>query len=275
VLLAGCHATAQPASRTKPPATASIRIVATDRGFESPARIPAGLRHIIFQNRGSDVHEAMLVKLPHAMDARAYANAVKDGQLFPKDALDYSGPGLSAPGESVEVWVRVDAGRYVLICWNGDHPSTVPLRAFTVVDDGKADDIPPKEDVVLKMIDFRFELRGVLKRGVQVIRVETPGPSMHEVDIFRLRGDSTVADLNRWRKQEDAGHTPAGRPPADAMGGLLDNHDIRRIAWMRRTFEPGRYVFFCEMPMEGDAASGGTGVSHADAGMSREFGIVP
>ncbi len=58
---------------------------------------------------------------------------------------------------------------------------------------------------MVKLIDFRFEMQGTLKSGTRVIRVETPGPSMHEVDIFRLRGDSTVADVNRWRKREDAG----------------------------------------------------------------------
>src|SRR6478735_4448716 len=156
----------------------AIRIVATDRGFEAPQRMSAGLRRIVFENRGASVHEAMLVKLPRGMNADRYARAVKAGELFPAGALDYSGPGLTAPGESVEVWVRVDAGDYVLTCWNGDHPSTVPMH--------------------------RFEFVGVLHAGSRVIRVETPGPSMHEVDIFHLRGNAAVADLNRWRKREDA-----------------------------------------------------------------------
>jgi len=247
----------------------AIRIVATDRGFEAPQRMSAGLRHIVFENRGASVHEAMLVKLPRGMDAERYARAVKAGELFPAGALDYSGPGLTAPGESVEVWVRVDAGDYVLICWNGDHPSTVPMHRFQVVDDGIVDAVPPKEDALLKMIDFRFEFDGVLHAGSRVIRVETPGPSMHEVDIFRLRGNAAVVDLNRWRKREDAGDPPQGTPPADAMGGLLDSHRIGRTAWLRRTFAPGRYVFFCEMPMEG-----AEGVSHADVGMAKEFEVA-
>ena len=49
---------------------------------------------------------------------------------------------------------------------------------------GAADDRPPKEDVVLKLFDYRFELDRALRKGEQVIRVETPGPTMHEVDIY-------------------------------------------------------------------------------------------
>jgi hypothetical protein len=249
-----------------------FRIAATDRGFEAPARMSAGLRHIVFENHGAQVHEAMLVKLPPGMDADGYVAAVRRGEMFPEGALDYSGPGLTAPGGTFETWQRVDPGRYVLICWNGDHPGTVPVHGFTVVDDDLPDDAPPREDAVLRQADFHFELSGRLEKGMRVIRVETPGPSMHEVDLFRLLGGHTVADLNHWRKREDAGLAPDGEPPAVAMGGLLDSHDIRRVAWMRLRFEPGRYVFFCEMPMPGDAPAG---LTHADVGMAREIAIAP
>jgi hypothetical protein len=86
------------------------------------------------------------------------------------------------------------------------------------------DDRPPKEDVVLKVFDYRFELDRALRKGVQVIRVETPGPAMHEVDIFRLHEGSTVEDLKRWRKEKENGPSPA-----EALGGALDSHDITRV----------------------------------------------
>lgn len=274
-----CHGVARqrwmPSTHAPPAAITPIRIVATDAGFEAPERIPAGLRHIVFENHGSAVHEAMLVKLPQAMDADQYAAAVKRGELFPAGALDYSGPGLTAPGESGEVWLRADPGNYVLICWNGDHPSTVPMHRFTVTDDGVRDDAPPREDAVLRMVDFHFDLVGMLKQGSQVIRIETPGPSMHEVDIFRLHEGSSLADLNRWRKQEDAGSMPQRASPADAMGGVLDSHDIHRTAWLRLTFKPGRYALFCEMPMKADSTAGAADVSHADVGMAMQFEIAP
>mgnify|MGYP000214371328 CR=1 FL=1 len=35
------------------------RIVATDSGYDSPPCMPAGLRHLEFENRGSEIHELM------------------------------------------------------------------------------------------------------------------------------------------------------------------------------------------------------------------------
>jgi len=80
-----------------------LRIVATDAGFEAPATTASGLRHIVFENHGKEIHEAMLVKLPGGMTAQGYADAVRAGSLFPEGALDYSGPGLTSPGERTEM----------------------------------------------------------------------------------------------------------------------------------------------------------------------------
>ena len=88
----GCHG--KIVEKDNPP----FRIIATDAGFEAPERVAAGLRHIVFENRGSVIHESMLVKLPKGMNAEDYVAAVKKGSLFPKGALDYSGPGLTSPG---------------------------------------------------------------------------------------------------------------------------------------------------------------------------------
>jgi hypothetical protein len=255
LLSVGCH-------RKSADEASLFRIIATDAGFEAPDSVAAGLRHIVFENRGSEIHEGMLVKLPKGMSADDYVAAVKGGSLFPEGALDYSGPGLTSPGKTAEMWLRVDPGHYIIICWNGDHAKTTAVRPFNVQDAGAADDRTPKEDLVLKLFDFRFELEGNLHKGVQVIRIETPGPAMHEVDIYHLHEGRTVADLNRWRKEE--GHGPA---PAEALGGALDSHDISRVVWLRKTFTPGRYVLHCEMPVTN------TKLTHADVGMVREIEI--
>src|SRR5947199_5878802 len=248
----------QTAEKEAPP----FRIVATDAGFEAPDGLAAGLRHIVFENHGSEIHESMLVKLAKGMSAEDYVAAVKKGSLFPEGALDYSGPGLTSPGETTEVWIRVDPGQYILICWNSGYAKTTPVHPFTVEEVGAKDDRPPKEDLVLKLFDYRFELSGDLHKGVQVIRIETPGPSMHEVDIYRLHGGKTTADLNSWRKQQ--GHGPA---PAEALGGALDRHDVHRVVWLRKNFTQGHSVLHCEMPVTN------TELTHADVGMVREIEI--
>src|SRR6185312_8804128 len=95
---------AEPAAGVQTPAP-PFKIIATDSGYKAPATLSAGLRHIVFENHGSRIHEAMLVKLADGMTAAAYVDLVRHGHLFPQGALDSSGPGLTSPGESVEVWV--------------------------------------------------------------------------------------------------------------------------------------------------------------------------
>lgn len=109
--------------------TPPVRIVALDRAFEAPQGIAAGLRHIIFENRGSEIHEAMFVKLPPGMTTESYLAALKSGVSFPKGAVDYSGPGLTSPGESVELWLKLDPGEYTLICYNHGHASTTRVHS--------------------------------------------------------------------------------------------------------------------------------------------------
>ena len=238
---------------------APVRIVATEQGFETPRSIDAGLRHVVFENRGKYIHEAMFIKLPSGMSAHEFVARVRAGSLFPEGALDYSGPGLTSPGETSELWLKLDPGEYVLICWNHSKNS---VHEVSVRQTGQPDDIPPKEDVVLRLRDFRFDLEGQLKPGTQVIRVETPGPSMHEVDLFRLRKGHTAVDVQRWYKKG------LGNPaPADAMGGVLDSHDIERVVWLRKALSPGRYVLHCAMPMTLDAKAGDHGPIHSDVGM--------
>ena len=48
----------------------SFRIIATDRGFEAPDDVPPGMRHIVFENRGVEIHERRLVKLRDADERR-------------------------------------------------------------------------------------------------------------------------------------------------------------------------------------------------------------
>ena len=258
VLVSGCHSRPGQDSRTP------FQIVATDAGFDAPDKVPSGVRHIVYTNHGSEIHEAMLIKLPQGMTPAGYVAAAHGGSSFPVGALDYSGPGLTSPGEMTEVWSKLDPGQYIILCFN--HTNTTPPYPFTV---GYtiADDEPPREDVVAKLIDYRFEFVGRLRKGVQTIRVETTGPSMHEMDIFRLHEGKVLADVHRWRKN------PKSSAPADAMGGVLDHHDIKRVVWVRRNFAPGRYVFHCEMPPIITAEPLKQELTHADLGMTREIDI--
>lgn len=91
---------------------------------------------------------------------------------------------------------------------------------------------------------------------------------MHEVDIFRLDDGKTVADLREWQKGGKA-----SVPPAEAIGGVLDNHDIGRVIWLKAQFRPGRYVLWCGLDLSPDVPGPRGNLTHADAGMFLEFTI--
>lgn len=248
-------------------AAEAVRIVATDEKLEAPKTMRPGMRHIIFENRGKQIHEAMFIKLPAGMSVEDFKGQVNEGILFPEGALDYSGAGLMSSGGTTEVWLPLDPGEYVLICWNHMRHS---VRGLTVADGKRVDDTPPKEDAVLLLRDFQFELQGHLEKGTRVIKVQSSGPSLHEADLFRLHPGHSASDVQHWYKDDDLGD-PA---PADALGGVLDSHDIRQVFWLRHRFTPGQYVFHCGVPFNLHARSGEKSPLHADAGMVMTFEVA-
>ena len=76
-LLAACLLSVSCQRKSAEKETPPFRIIATDAGFEAPPGVAAGLRHVIFENRGSEIHEAMLVKLAKGMTANDYMAAVR------------------------------------------------------------------------------------------------------------------------------------------------------------------------------------------------------
>jgi hypothetical protein len=169
------------------------------------------------------------------------------------------------------MWLPLDEGTYLLACWFTRHVTGIPPHTIVVDGTPRVAVTPPREDAVLRMMDFRFELTGEIQSGPQTIRVETVGPSMHEVDIFRLHGARKLDELRVWQDKRE------GPPPATLVGGVLDSHDISRVVWLRRDFTMGRYVLWCGMPMiqtgkESDAGAAAD-VTHAHAGMIMEFEV--
>jgi len=265
--LAGCSRGASKPAATAAAAPPVFHIVATSHGFEYPATIPSGMTHVVFENRDTTIHEAMFIRLAPGMTPESYVATEKRGEDFPAGAVDCSGPGLMSPGERVEHWTRLEPGRYIITCWFRNHLESPPYPGFTVTDDSTTDVIPPKPDATVRLADFEFQLADSIARGERVLRVETLGPSMHEIDIFRLDGGKTVDDLRAWMKNHKRGPAP-GR----GLGGADDEMNFANPVWIRRTFTPGHYVMWCGMPM---VTSGGNpgGMVHADAGMFREFEV--
>lgn len=247
-----------------------VAIAATDSGFTAPDTLASGLNHIVYENRGTTIHECMFIRLPETMTPAQYLQAVRDGADFPPGAIDCSGPGLTSPGETSEMWLTLAPGEYLLGCWSKGHLTRIPPQTLTVVESGGPLVDPPHEDVTIRLIDYRFEVNGEIEPGVRTLKIETIGPSMHEMDMFRFHGARSRAEFMAWY---DGDRLAA--PPATALGGALDSHDTKNVVWLRRRFTMGHYFMICEMPMVQNAspADSAANVTHAHAGMTHEFTV--
>lgn len=224
------------------------------------------MTHVVYENRDTTIHECMFIRLPPGMTGAQYVEAVRNGHDFPEGALDCSGPDVTSPGERAELWLRLDPGTYMLGCWYRGHLKSAPIQTLVVTPDSTTGIVPPPHDATITLKDFEFELDGEIRKGERVVKVVTAGPSMHEMDVYRLDDGRTVDDLRRWMKAN-----MQGPRPAHPMSGVLDQHDRSRVVWFRRDWKPGRYVLWCEMPMVAGVDEAGV---HADAGMFREFVVT-
>ncbi|MBK8502157.1 MAG: hypothetical protein IPL46_08095 [Saprospiraceae bacterium] len=159
-------------------------------------------------------------------------------------------------------------GDYIMGCWFNSHITSIAPQTAHVYDDTTSKIFVPQPDAILKMIDYKFVLDRPLKKGIQVLQVETIGPSMHEVDFFRLHPDITFEDFWEWQHNGRKGPTPA-----TAIGGVLNSHNMKGFVWIKQNYKVGRYVIWCDMPLMMKDSSLSEDVVHADLGMFMQFEI--
>jgi uncharacterized cupredoxin-like copper-binding protein len=237
-------------------------LLAHEYNYDMPATVPAGLVRIELRNQGQDVHEALLVQFTDSTgSARAYVDSVRAHVDFPAFATDVGGPGLTLPGESSTVWLSLPAGRYAFVCWKGNHLSQGMAHDLTVTRTARPGAPPPEATADLSLLDYTFHLASPLTSGRHILHIRNDGTELHEADIFRLPGATSVQDYIAWHKAGEV-----GRPPADPIGGLGDMAPGREL-WMALVLTPGRYFIICQIPARGD------GRPHSEHGMILEFTV--
>lgn len=254
-------AVALAACRGAPPAPPLVRIDSYDFGFQVAERIPAGLVHLRLVNQGPDIHEAMLVRFTDpAGSAARYADSVRADVDFPAFAFDIGGAGLAEPGDSNDVWMNLEPGRYAFVCWMSGHLRQGMARDLEVVAAAASDAAPPEADIVIQMTEYGYVVTGPMTPGNHVIKVENVGHEPHEADVVRLHPGKTAEDYFDWLRSEEA-----GPPPAEFVGGVGDFVSGRRV-WMAVDFSPGRYLVLCQVPSP-------AGKDHFELGMVKEFEV--
>jgi uncharacterized cupredoxin-like copper-binding protein len=266
--------TPAPTTTTAPPPDARrIDVTAVDFGFETDlTTIEAGLVEVAIANEGAEDHQAMIVRF---RDGATFADMAEAAAGDPTGASalgfveGFGGPNGAAPGESATSRQVLEPGEYLLACFIPS-PDGVPhaakgmVRPFTVTEASTATEAPELEagDAEVELVDFGFESSGSLPAG-GTLRVTNAGEQDHELAMYRLEGDATVADVVRFESSRD------GTPPGRSVNGL----GLVRVgasATLPLPTAPGRYALVCFVP---DVL--GDGASHASLGMATEITLEP
>jgi hypothetical protein len=242
-------------------------VTASDFAFQAPDSIPAGLEMFQLVNKGPSIHHMQVVQMDSGKTLSDLMAALRDPKQ-PAWVHMVGGPNAVAPTgvDTAVIYQTLAAGNYALLCFLPDsvgrpHVALGEARALTVAPTGATPATEPRADVVVRLKDYDFTIRGNLTAGRHTIRVINDGPQPHEVFLAALAPGRTAMDVVHWVHEG-----MKGMPPAKPMGGVsaLDPHAHATIV---ATFAKGNYALICFLPDARD------GKEHALHGMVKEITV--
>lgn len=275
--------------------TSLIEVEAEDYAFRLPAEIPSGWNTVRFTNEGEEHHFMFLLRMPDGRDFDDYMTEVavpfddvwalmRDGVVGPEEGVEMifeampewywevvfsGGPGLVAPGETVEVTQYLEPGQYVVECYmktpEGEFHGLEGMADPLTVTVASSDAEPPSADLRLTLSNYELEVDEELTAGRHTIAVhyaEQPdmeGVPGHDVHLVRLDEDGNPEEVAAWMNWVEI---PGLMEPAPGtfLGGV-NPMPVGSTAYFTVDLEPGRYLFVSEY----------TGAM----GVMREFRIQP
>jgi uncharacterized cupredoxin-like copper-binding protein len=250
--LASCRSDKPPAAETGAPADAAasaapstVTVTTTDYSFDAPAELPAGLTTFRLVNRGPSIHHIQLVKFGEGKTLDDFMAALKAGGPPPEWATMEGGPNPSELGDTSSTAVMLEPGNYAMLCFIPG-PDGVPhvakgmVRPLAVTTGGAAG-AEPEADVVMKLLDYDFELSAPLTAGRHMIRIENAGPQEHELVIVKLESGKEPMDFAKW------GEKQVGKAPGTLHGGVSGIMPGDK-AFVEVDLAPGEYGLICFVP---------------------------
>ncbi|MBA3257908.1 MAG: hypothetical protein H0T68_00390 [Gemmatimonadales bacterium] len=242
-----------------------VTVTTMDYAFEAPAKIPAGLTTFQLVNNGPSLHHVQLVKLEDGKTADDFMAALKSGGHPPRWASMAGGPNPREGRSAASTTLMVEPGNYAMICFiptadGVPHVMKGMVRPLTVTGPKPSPGEEPAADVVMKLVDFDFQLSQPLKAGQQMLRVENHGPQPHELAIVRLKSGKDPIDFAEW------GMKPVGPAPGTVYGGVSGIMPGAH-AWVALDLPPGDYALLCFVP------EGKDGKPHFEHGMAKRVTV--
>ncbi len=243
-----------------------LRYEGADFAFTGPAETTAGPAAVRLVNKGSQLHHAVVARLDSGKTLddilSFYQDQVKDA---PPWLTFVGGPGIIAPGDSIDVVTWFEPGSYALICFVDftdmvSHFKKGMITALTVRPGTGSNVEVPAAQVEIRTRDYAFELSKPLTTGTQTVRVVSDGPQVHDLVLIQLNEGVTTADFLGAL----APGAPPGPPPGRIIGGIGGLSTGQQAVWTV-TLGPGHYAMICAVPDRED------GAPHFAHGMIHEF----
>ncbi len=255
----------------------TLTLHATDHAFRAEGDMRPGPTRVVMPNEGAYDHYALIFKVEgdHGVedvmgllelffDEEAMA-AATEAPEWPDWALWKGGPSVLSPGETAELIIDFEPGRYVIVC-PMEEPGGVmhyDRGMVAVIDlEGEPHSGPmPTADLVISGEDDAMgssywfgKVPETLDAGERLVEFRNDGSELHEFVLLRL-GDGMT--LDEAFEAELEGSVWLGGPAPFGPGD-------RQL--MHVDLEPGTYVLLCFW--ENDEA-----IPHADLGMLSEIAV--
>jgi hypothetical protein len=174
------------------------------------------------------------------------------------DVAQFCGPGLTAPGRTVETTVYLEPGTYVMECYVKDdaeqfHSYLGMIEQFTVRETVSAAREPEADLRVTLSSTEGIRVDGDLVPGTHTVAVhfedQTTYEHMvgHDVHLVRLNG-TDVETVARWMNWMVPGALVAPAP-ATFLGGA-QTMTAGSTAYVTVDLEPGDYAWVSEVPAD-------------------------
>jgi hypothetical protein len=270
-LAAGCSSSSKSgdSSPTTTPAQArpKVTITAHDFSFDVPAQLPAGYVDVTIDNQGKEEHQAQLVKLGSlsfdTFKSSDDINAVPAGTVF------VGGPNGASPGKSTTATVKLDPGKYAVVCFipspkdGKTHESKGMVKQVEVVKSDDSVETAPVADSTIELSEFTFVVPKDFD-GKGTLDITNVGGQIHELVMVKLNDGKSALDAAKFFG------APKGAPPftdIPDVGGIV-GLSPKQHAWLTMDLAPGKYALLCFFP---DPAKGGQ--PHVLEGMLKEITI--
>lgn len=225
---------------------AELVIVVTDKQFEAPSEVDAGLVNVRLFNRSSGPQHFTILKVDRLDRVSSISDYLRSGDWNVPWINRMGGPESTPPGGVSSVSMVLDPGRYV-IAQLPVNPSPGGALILGEVEELAVSRRPgapapvmalPATDIVLTLYEWNFTMEGPLTAGRRTMRVVNNGQFEHQVSIVRLLPGRGIDQAVKWSEN------PAGPPPFEGVGGTT-NLARRRSVNVTVDLQPGDYALLC------------------------------